>query len=525
VKREDGKQHPASWPEAIGSAAVALQRVKEQHGGQAIGVIGGRNLTNEDCYALARFASEVLETPHVDHRIGARSLAANPLAPFGLDAFNSQFADVENADAILLVGSDVYEEMPVFWLRIRKAVTKGAKLFVANPRATEADRIAFRRLRHRPGEEAAVARALSGDAGASTSLDPDLIRFTADLLKDAKRPFIYAGARLATRDDSGEIAAALLALAESLGHRDAVNYFCEGANARGAAFAGLVPGEGGLPAGEIIAAAADGRIKALYLVGENVIQTHPDLQQAQRALETAEVVIVHELFPTATAEHADIVFAATGLPEKDGSLTNAEGRLQRLFQALRPAPSTRPDWRILTDLSSEMGASLGYAAASEITRDVLQDLPVYASSNGTIPPEGLVCREHPTPAEGASSEARAQRPPATGELQLITWSELLGHETMVAQTPELLQLVPHPYVELNAADAQRLHIEDGQLVRLTTQRGSLERTAKVNRRCPEGTCFTPDNIGSPRINVILDWNTPLPTVTLTKAQVPQVAAT
>ncbi len=96
---------------------------------------------------------------------------------------------------------------------------------------------------------------------------------------------------------------------------------------------------------------------------------------------------------------------------------------------------------------------------------------------------------------------------------------------MVAQTPELLQLVPHPYIELNPSDAEKLQITDGDLVRLTTPKGSLERTARLNRRCPEGTCFTPDNIGSPRINAILDWNTPLPHITLAKAQVPQAVTT
>ncbi|MGI8423906.1 MAG: NADH-quinone oxidoreductase subunit NuoG [Chloroflexota bacterium] len=529
VKRDDGQLHPASWPEATGSAAVALQRIKDQHGGQAIAVLGGRNLTNEDCYALARFASEVLETPNVDHRIGARSRDANPLAAHGLSAFNSEFVDAENADAILIVGSDVYEEMPVFWLRLRKAVTKGAKLIVVNPRATEADRIAFRRLRHRPGEAAAVVHALTGGS-APAGVNADAVQAAAEALKSAQRPLIYAGSRLAAGEQAEDIATALVALAESLGHRDAVNYFCEGANARGAAYAGLVPGEGGLSAGEIVAAAAEGTIKALYLVGENILETHPDRAQAQQALGRAEVVIVHELFPTATARMASVHFAATGMPEKDGTVTNAEGRIQKIFQSIRPAPSTRPDWRILTDLSAEMGASLGYAASLEITKDLLADLPVYAPANNDIPPEGLICREQPAERNGAGS---GQRPTGAGSareasygegLQLVTYSELLGTETMLRQTPELLQMVPDPYVELNAADATRLGIKDGDSITLSTSKSSITRTAKINRRCPEGVCFTPDNIGSPRVNAILDWGHPLPRVTLVRAQAAEATA-
>ncbi|HEX2325730.1 MAG TPA: NADH-quinone oxidoreductase subunit NuoG, partial [Chloroflexota bacterium] len=392
---------PASWPEAIGTAAVRLQQIKEQHGGKAIGVIGGRNLTNEDAYALARFAAEVLETPHVDSRVGARVAEANPLAPYGLDPFNSAFVDAEGAGAIMLLGTDVYEEMPVFWLRIRKGVKNGARLVIANPRATEAYRLAYHRLRHRPGTEldllrgllAALvenppappeqpaaegetpprARDLSGlrdvlggatveGAASACGVTAETLRAAAATLGGASRPLIYVGAGLAIRADAAGLAAALVNLGAALGQPRAVSYFGAGANARGAALAGLVPGEGGLPAGEIIARAAAGEIKALYLVGENILTTHPDARQAREALERAEVVVVQELFPTETAELADVVFAATSLGEKDGTLTSAEGRLQTVHYALRTESQARPDWRILSDLSGEMGAALGYAA-------------------------------------------------------------------------------------------------------------------------------------------------------------------
>ena len=96
----------------------------------------------------------------MDSRVGARVAEANPLAPYGLDPFNSAFVDAEGAGAIMLLGTDVYEEMPVFWLRIRKGVKNGARLVIANPRATEADRLAYHRLRHRPGTELDLLRGL-----------------------------------------------------------------------------------------------------------------------------------------------------------------------------------------------------------------------------------------------------------------------------------------------------------------------------------------------------------------------------
>ena len=141
-------------------------------------------------------------------------------------------------------------------------------------------------------------------------------------------------------------------------------------------------------------------------MGENILTTHPDAQQAREALERAEVVVVQELFPTETAELADVVFAATSLGEKDGTLTSAEGRLQTVHYALRTESQARPDWRILSDLSGEMGAALGYAAAVEVTRDLLADVPAYASlEGGAIPAEGALVREH-----GGPERARGRRP-------------------------------------------------------------------------------------------------------------------
>lgn len=556
VRGEDGL-HPSTWRQAYQEAARRLGAVKSAYGGAAIGVIGGRNLTNEDAFALARFAAEVLETPHVDFRVGAQSAVVNPLAPFGLDAFNTGLDAAEKAGAIVVVGADVHDEVPVQWLRIRKGVKAGARLIVANPRATEADRLAFHRLRHRPGTELAlltgilaalvesppvdaegVARDLSGlaeaiggvtveKAAAHAGVDSVTIRAVAATLASSKDPIVYVGARLAIRHDAGAIGLAVGNLGRALGHPARVNFLVEGANGRGAEWAGLVPGDGGLPAGEIVARAASGEIKALYIVGENLLETHPDAAQAREALERADVVVVHELFPTLTAQAAHVVFAATGVMEKDGTLTSVEGRLQRVWQAVRPDADRAPDWRILSDLAAAMGAGLGYVASADVTRDLLADLPAYAPLQGVLPGSAGVLVRRVHDASAGSVDVRAVpaiEPGQVGEgLVLVTYPEIVGNETVVGETPELLVTVPEAYVEVNRDDASRLGISDGASVEVRGPAGTVTRVARVNGRVPLGTVFAPENLGTPRINAVLRWSHDVTYVTVQPVPVAALA--
>jgi predicted molibdopterin-dependent oxidoreductase YjgC len=370
-----------------------------------------------------------------------------------------------------------------------------------------------------PLDDEGVARDLTGlaeaigtatveKAGAHAGVDAVTIRAVAATLAASKDPVVYVGARLAIRHDAAAIGLAVGNLGRALGHPTRVNFLVEGANGRGAEWAGLVPGDGGLTAGEIVARAASGEIKALYIVGENLLETHPDAAQAREALERAEVVVVHELFPTLTAQSAHVVFAATSVMEKDGTLTSVEGRLQRIWQAVRPDADRAPDWRIVSDLAAAMGAGLGYVASADVTREMLAELPAYATLGGVLPGSaGVMVRR----ANGDMDRTLHAVPEAHGEddgdgLVLVTYPEIVGHETMVNETPELRVTVAEAYVEVNRADAARLGIIDGAVVEVHGPAGLVTRVARVNGRVPAGTVFAPENLGSPRINAVLRWS-------------------
>jgi NADH-quinone oxidoreductase chain G len=540
VKR-DGELATVEWDEALTEVAAKIKSIRDEHGAAAIGVIGGRNIPNEDAFALREFARSVIGTPHLDHRIGARA-AGLPLAD--TSASTPTLADVDRAGAVLLIGTDLTNDLPVQWLRLRAAVTKrGAKLIVANPRATEPDRIAYHRLRHRPGAEAALLQGLLGavleqeqrddgaPAGEAASLSPDraaeltgvtaeTIRAAAATLAATSNALVYVGPRYSRRSDQDTVAAAAYNLALATGNVSGsgggVTFIPEGANGRGAERLGVVPGQDGLPAGEMIAAAAAGTIKCLYLVGENILETHPDRAQAEQALANAELVVVHELFETATAKAADVVLPGLSFAERDGTLTNVEGRIQRLGVAVAPEGNGLADWRILADLSGHFDTPLGYSSAAEITLEAFEDVITPATMRrAAFPSEGVLLPAPEADGEPRFAAAPVAEPAAPGEgLRLLTDSELVGHETLIEITPQLLATSPEPLVDINRADAARLGIGHGQTVRLRTERGAVTRQARVSGRVPAGVVYTPDNLDSPRINALLDWQQEATTVQL-----------
>ena len=345
---------------------------------------------------------------------------------------------------MLLIGTDLTNDLPVQWLRLRAAVTKrGAKLIVANPRATEPDRIAYHRLRHRPGAEAALLQGLLGavleqeqrddgaPAGEAASLSPDraaeltgvtaeTIRAAAATLAATSNALVYVGPRYSRRSDQDTVAAAAYNLALATGNVSGsgggVTFIPEGANSRGAERLGVVPGQDGLPAGEMIAAAAAGTIKCLYLVGENILETHPDRAQAEQALANAELVVVHELFETATAKAADVVLPGLSFAERDGTLTNVEGRVQRLGVAVAPEDGGLADWRILADLSGHFDAPLGYSSAAEITLEAFEDVITPAMMRrAAFPSEGVLLPAPEADGKPRFAAAPTAEPAAPGD--------------------------------------------------------------------------------------------------------------
>jgi NADH-quinone oxidoreductase subunit G len=391
--RKGGQLVEASWNEAMTAAAEGLHRA-----GNAIALLGGARLPNEDAYAWAKLAKGVLRTDNVDCQMGD-----GLPAELALGLPRATIDEACAASTVVLLAPDLKEDLPVFYLRLREAVVdKGVTLIEMTPHATALSRHAEVRLQYRPGEAAAVARALAAErvpeegAGGVTAAD---IGAAAEVLGAAESVVVILG-RASLSESAESIADAAGVLAAAMPDAKFLSALRRG-NVHGALDMGLAPGilpgrvsldDGrdwfteawgqvpaarGLDAGGILSAAADGKVQALVLVGADPASDFPDRTLATRALEGAAFTIVVDLFGDSFPD-ADVVLPAAGYGERPGTTTNMEGRVTRLGQKVTAPGTSRPDWMIATDLAYRLGADLGFQTLDDISTEIERLAPAYA---------------------------------------------------------------------------------------------------------------------------------------------------
>ena len=381
VRGADGSLTEASWTLAMQAAADGLRQIVDTSGSGAVAVLGGARLANEDAYAWAKLAKSVLGTDNVDCQLGD-GLPAEVVLGLPQATIDEACA----APAILLLGPDLKEELPVLYLRLREAIVdKGVPLVELVPAGTGLTRHAAVSLKHRPGEAATVARALVGAiAGARVSSEgaggvsgADIVRAADVLNKDGVvvvlgRPSLAEPAS-ATVDAAGVLAQGLpgvrfLPALRRANVRGALDMglapgllpgrvsLADGAAWYGADSAwGSVPGARGLDATAILQAAVDHDIHALVLLGADPLADFPDRGLARRALDAVAFTVAVDTFANPSVRGADVVLPAAGFAERPGTTTNIEGRVTRLGQKVTAPGTARPDWTIAVELAMRLG--------------------------------------------------------------------------------------------------------------------------------------------------------------------------
>jgi NADH-quinone oxidoreductase subunit G len=461
IRNPDGSLLSASWPQALEAAADGLAAARGR-----TGVLVGGRMTLEDAYAYAKFARIALNTNDIDFRARphSREEADFLAARIAGGKLTVSYSDLESAPVVLLVGFEPEEESPIVFLRLRKAARKhGLPVYAIAPFASRGlEKMSGRVLKTVPGFEATALEQLGGGELGELLRKPGAV--------------IMVGERLATA--AGGLSAAVR-LADATGARLA--WVPRRAGERGALEAGALPAllPGGRPVADdtaraqvraawhvdelpsasgrdtdgILAAAADGTLGALLVGGVDPADL-ADPDAALAALDAAGFVVSLELRHSAVTERADVVFPVAPVVEKSGSFVNWEGRHRRFPVAL-PEGDT-PDLRVLDTLADEMGVDLGLptvdAARSELTQ--------------------LGAWDGPRAADPDIPVAKLPRP-GPGEAVLAGWRMLLDCGRLQDGEPHLAGTARAPVARLSADSAAEIGAADGDLVTVSTARGSI----------------------------------------------------
>lgn len=286
----------------------------------------------------------------------------------------------------------------------------------------------------------------------------------------------------------------------------------EAISAKFAEFWGVdsLPPKPGLTVGEIIEECGK-RIHGLYIMGENPVLSDADANHVTAALKDLDFLVVQDIFLTETAQLADVVLPAASFAEKDGTFSNTERRVQRVRKAVEPPGEAKADWEIISLVATAMGYPMAYHSASEIMDEIAQITPSYGGINYERLEQGGLqwpCPtvEHPgTKFLHAGKFARglgkfhavehippAELPDEQYPFVLSTGRRRQHYHTgtMTQRTGAIEVFYPEEHLEINAVDADKLGIVDGEKVRVSSRRGTIEVAASITEKVSPGLVFT-----------------------------------
>jgi NADH-quinone oxidoreductase subunit G len=543
------------WGEAIRKAAEGLGA-----GGAASAAIVG-DASNEEGYLIQRIVRDALGSQHIDSRT-SRGPSRNVLLDLSRPQLSARVRDIDEAEAILVIGADPLHGSPILDLRIRKAIRRNrARLAVVTERPTALDGGAEATTRYAPGgatlflSELAAALRLGGEGGAAAPI--------AETLRGSERVVIVWGERIG-REGEGALRA-LLDVSSALGLEkvdgSGLLEVPELANARGLREVGCLPDAGpGLaetsaplgaistPKGaqvgkgtELFCAGLESReISSLLLFGVDPLRDFPDTEAWRSALAAADHLVVFSTFENETTAMADVVFPLETHAEKDGTVTHPDGRLQRVRPSAGRPGEIRPNWGVLAELALALGLDTGIDSQPSAFAALTEAVPFYAGiTDAEIGGRGIRWQERgaaaafpqagkaggadsadatpgetvgasvggPGPARTVSGESAPPASSTSGsagaELVLGTYRDLwVGPITEL--NPPLRFLQPQQRVEMSVADAERLGLKAGDEVRVAQNGTSVLAKVAVKERVQEGVCFLVEGVAGANANGLLN---------------------
>jgi len=571
--KKNGKFVEAGWDEALELVATKLGGYKPDELA-VVSSAKCTNEDNYVAQKFARAVLKTNNVDHCARLCHAPTVAGL-VQSFGSGAMTNSFGEFRDAGCIFAIGTNTTEAHPIIALELKRAVDNGAKLIVANPREIDLVRWSHLWLQHNPGSDVALLMGMMRVIVDEGLLDQAFIdkrcenfdAFKASLKafdlgsveritgvpkeKIAEAARIYAinkpsailyamGITQHSHGTDNVIATANLAmLTGNIGKpASGVNPLRGQNNVQGACDVGALPNvypgyqavtdakvkgkfeaawggslspSAGLPVTEIVEAAYEGKIKAMYLIGENPLLSEPDITHAEEALSRLDFLVVQDIFLSETAKLADVVLPGVSFAEKDGTFTNTERRVQRVRKAIEPIGESRADWLVTCQLGKKMGAKgFDFKNASQIMDEIAAVTPSYGGISYKRIEKGGLQWPCPTPDHPGTPILHTQQftrgkgqfvpleykppmelPDKQYPLVLTTGRSLYHFHTgtMTRKVEGLNILKKEGEVEINPADASKLGIADGDRVKVASRRGEVVAKASVTEASPTGVVF------------------------------------
>ena len=514
---------------------------------------------------------------HCTRLCHASSVAAL-LEGIGSGAVTAPFTACEDSDVIIVIGANPTENHPVAATFFKQAA-KRSTLIVMDPRGQALKRHATHMLQFNPGTDVALLNALLNvivteglfdrqyiDAHVSgfeafsrhildftpeemapiCGIEAQMLREVARTYARAERGIIFWGMGISQHTHGTDNARCLIALSMVTGHvgrpGTGLHPLRGQNNVQGASDAGLIPmvypdyqsveaGEvrarfedlwgraldarKGLTVVEIMDAVHAGKIKGMYVMGENPAMSDPEAEHARAGLAKLEHLVVQDLFLTETAFHADVVLPASAWPEKDGTVTNTNRQVQMGRAALSLPGDARQDWWIIQELARRIGLDWRYGGPADVFEEMKAVMPsldnitwerLRAESAVTYPcpapdrpgmdivfGEGFPTPDGRSQLVPASIVPPAEEPDAEYPMVLTTGRQLEHWHTgaITRRAAVLDALEPEAVASLSPVDLCKLGIEAGEAVRVETRRGAIELKARSDGAVPSGMVFVP----------------------------------
>jgi NADH-quinone oxidoreductase subunit G len=491
----------------------------------AVAAIVG-DASNEEGFLLQRLVREALGSPHIDSR-PSRGPEAEVLRRLAEPSISAKVRDIDEADAILVLGTDPLHSSPILDLRVRKAIRRnGARLAVATERPTALDGGAEAVFRYAPHGATSFLIGLAGALRDDTGEAPE--GEIAEVLRDAESVVVLWGERIG-REDHATVKALLdVATTLRLADKDKSGLLeiPDTTNARGLREAGCLPDAGpglaetttGMATEEIRSALISGELSGIVLFGADPLRDFPDTPAWEEALTAADFVVSFSMHENATTAKADVVLPLETHAEKDGTVTHPDGRLQRVRPSASRPGDIRPNIQVLSELARALGLDTGIDSQPTAFTQLTEAVSFYAEiSDADIGGRGIRWQDTPAannvPESGRASGPGSPDPPrslsadpgpdAPHALALGTYRDLWAGP-ITELNPPLKFLQPRQRVEISPADAEALDLKSGDKVRVSQNGNGVEAEIHVKERVSKGIAFMAEGVLDGNANALLN---------------------